>query len=69
MQTNIPEESYSRVVAYDAFGSYAIAPIGIAIAGPLAAHFGISEALWVTGALTLVSALLSLTVKSVRTLR
>ena len=68
MQTHIPEESYSRVNAYDALGSYGIAPIGIVIAGPLAHHFDVSTMLIVTGSLTLVAALISLTVKSVRNL-
>jgi predicted MFS family arabinose efflux permease len=68
MQNHIPEESYSRVTAYDALGSYGIAPIGIVIAGPLASHFGVSAMLIATGALTLISACASLTVKSVRNL-
>ena len=68
MQNHIPEESYSRVTSYDALGSYGIAPIGIVIAGPLASHFGVSTMLIATGALTLISACASLTVKSVRNL-
>ena len=69
LQTHVPEASYSRVVAYDALGSYGIAPIGIAFAGPLAQVFGVSSMIYLTGTLTLVAALLSLTVKSVRTLK
>ena len=68
MQNHIPEESYSRVTAYDALGSYGIAPIGIVIAGPLASYFGVSTMLIATGTLTLISACASLTVKSVRNL-
>jgi len=68
MQTHIPEESYSRVNAYDALGSYGIAPIGIVIAGPLASHFGVSTMLIATGTLTFIAACASLTVKSVRNL-
>ena len=68
MQTHIPEESYSRVNAYDALGSYGIAPIGVVIAGPLANHFGVSTILIATGTLTLLAACASLTVKSVRNL-
>jgi MFS family permease len=68
MQNHIPEESYSRVSAYDALGSYGIAPIGIVIAGPLASYFGVSTMLIATGTLTLISACASLTVKSVRNL-
>jgi MFS family permease len=68
MQTHIPEKSFSRVNAYDALGSYGIAPIGIVIAGPLAAHFGVSTILFATGTLTFIAACASLTVKSVRNL-
>jgi MFS family permease len=69
MQKHIPEQSFSRVASYDAFGSYGIAPLGIVIAGPIAATIGISNALWWTGGITCVVALLSLLVKSVRDLR
>ena len=69
MQTHIPEESFSRVSAYDAFGSFALAPLGIVIAGPLAMYFGVHTVLWVTGGITVVSGLLALLVKSVRNLR
>lgn len=68
MQTHIPEESYSRVNAYDALGSFGIAPIGVVIAGPLAAHFGVNAILFATGTLTFIAACASLTVKSVRNL-
>jgi MFS family permease len=69
MQKNIPEKSYSRVVSYDALGSYALAPIGIAVAGPLAQWIGISHTLYGAAALTLVAALFPLALKSVRGLR
>ena len=69
LQSHIPEESYSRVVAYDAFGSFGLSPLGIAAAGPLAELFGVSAMLYVTGALALLAALASLSVKSVRDLK
>ena len=69
MQRHIPEESFSRVNAYDAFGSYALAPLGIVVAGPLAMYYGVHEVLWVTGGVVFISALLPLFVKSVRTLK
>ena len=69
LQKHIPEESFSRVTSYDAFGSYGIAPIGIVVAGPVASVIGVSNTLWITGGITCVVALLSLTVKSVRELR
>lgn len=69
MQTNIPEQAYSRVVSYDAFGSYALAPIGIAFAGPIASWIGISHTLFVAASVALVAALIPLAVKSVRDLK
>jgi len=69
MQKHIPEESFSRVTSYDAFGSFGIAPLGIVIAGPIAAAIGVSNTLWWTGGITCVAAILSLFVKSVRNLR
>jgi MFS family permease len=66
LQTNIPKQSYSRVVSYDAFGSYALAPIGIAFAGPVASWIGISHTLVAAASVALVAALLPLTLKSVR---
>jgi hypothetical protein len=69
MQKHIPEESFSRVTSYDAFGSFGIAPLGILIAGPIAAAIGVFNALWWTGGITCVAAILSLFVKSVRNLR
>lgn len=69
MQTNIPKESYSRVVSYDALGSYALAPIGIAFAGPVAEWIGTSNTLFWGAAITLLAALAPLTLKSVRNLR
>ena len=69
MQTNIPEQSYSRVVSYDAFGSYALAPIGIAFAGPVASWIGTSHTLVVAASVSLVAALVPLALKSVRELK
>jgi MFS family permease len=69
LQSHVPEESYSRVSSYDTLGSFGIAPLGIVIAGPLAMHFGVNSILFITGLITLISALLSLLVGSVRNLK
>jgi MFS family permease len=69
LQSHVPEESYSRVSSYDTLGSFGIAPLGIVIAGPLAMHFGVNTILFVTGATTLIAAVASLLVPSVRNLR
>jgi MFS family permease len=42
LQQHIPKESLSRVMSYDVLGSLALAPIGIAIAGPIAERYGTS---------------------------
>jgi MFS family permease len=68
MQKNIPEASYSRVVSYDALGSYALAPIGIAISGPIAEAIGTSPTLYFAGGITLLSALVPIAFSSVRKL-
>jgi hypothetical protein len=69
MQTNIPKESYSRVVSYDALGSYALAPIGIAFAGSFAEWLGISTTLYGCALITLIASLLPLMLKSVRNVK
>jgi MFS family permease len=68
MQTHIPEESFSRVNAYDSLGSYGFAPLGIIIAGPLAEAFSVNSILFATGFITLFASAVALSVKSVRTL-
>ena len=49
MQSHIPRESLSRVSSYDAFGSLALAPLGLIVAGPLAEKFGTSTTLIAMG--------------------
>jgi len=55
LQTLVPREALSRVSAYDALGSLAIAPIGLAVAGPVADAIGIRETLIGGGALIVLS--------------
>lgn len=45
LQQHIPKESLSKVMSYDVMGSLALAPIGIAVAGPIAEHYGTSPVL------------------------
>jgi len=44
-QQNVPEESLSRVSSYDSFGSFVLLPLGAALAGPVAAVFGVQQTL------------------------
>ena len=69
LQQHVPSRVLSRVNSYDALGSFVFIPLGLVIAGPLAARFGVTETLWFFFALGLVSisgALLSRDVRSLR---
>lgn len=54
-QREIPEHAQSRVSSYDSLGSFVLTPLGLAIAGPIAASIGISDALWLAAGAILVS--------------
>lgn len=69
LQQEIPPEKLSRISSYDALGSYVLAPVGIAIAGPLAAAFGTSAVLTAGGALVILLPLLVLLLPEVRHIR
>jgi MFS family permease len=69
LQQEIPPEKLSRISSYDALGNYALAPVGIAIAGPLAAAFGTSAVLTAGGALVILLPLLVLLLPEVRHIR
>lgn len=49
MQQEIPHDLLSRLSAFDAMGSLALAPVGVALAGPVAGAVGISTALTAGG--------------------
>ncbi|MFP5023485.1 MFS transporter [Pseudonocardia phyllosphaerae] len=51
LQVHIPTALLSRISSYDALGSYLLKPVGLAVAGPLASTFGVSQVLVVFGAL------------------
>jgi MFS family permease len=64
----IPQESLSRVSAYDWFGSLALEPLGLALIGPLAAGIGNSTALWAAAAVMLCCQVAIISFPSVRNL-
>lgn len=68
LQTYVPAESLSRVLSYDALGSFALEPIGLAAAAPLAAHFGLGTTLVALGIVAFAVCAAALTSRSVRTL-
>jgi MFS family permease len=70
MQQEIPHDLLSRLSSFDALGSFALAPAGVAIAGPLAASFG-TTAVLVAGSCVIVGLTLAaiILVPEVRQLR
>jgi len=68
-QTHVPEESLSRVSAYDALGSTVFAPFGLFLAGPIAHWIGTSETLYIAGVIAIVMAGAALFNKDVRRLK
>ena len=69
MQQEIPQDRLSRVYSYDALGSYALIPLGLAVAGPVAEAIGTRATLFAAGAISLSATLSVLLVPEVRTLR
>jgi predicted MFS family arabinose efflux permease len=68
LQEQIPPNLLSRVAAYDALGSFALTPIGTALAGPIALTLGTTATLAGAATLIIVSAAAVLSVTEVRVL-
>jgi MFS family permease len=66
LQQHIPLNVLSRVSAYDSTASFASIPLGLAIAGPLAALVGASNLLIAAGLIQLLAGLAPLAVADVR---
>jgi hypothetical protein len=66
MQRAVPAEEISRVTSWDAVGSYALQPAGLALAGPIAAVVGVSSTLYAAGAIFLVITLAVIAAPSIR---
>ncbi|HEX6679082.1 MAG TPA: MFS transporter [Gaiellaceae bacterium] len=69
LQQHVPRQVLSRVSSYDALGSFVFIPLGLVIAGPLAAQLGVTETLWLFLAIGLLSVGGALLSRDVRTLR
>jgi hypothetical protein len=69
LQQHVPTRVLSRVNSYDALGSFVFIPLGLVIAGPLAARLGVTETLWIFLAIGLASIGAALLSRDVRTLR
>jgi MFS family permease len=68
MQQEIPQDRLSRLSAYDAFGSLALMPLGLAALGPLAGVFGTRTTLLACAVLTIAATAPVLLSHDVRTL-
>jgi MFS family permease len=66
LQANVPSSMLSRVASYDYFGSFALRPLGLALAGPLALLIGINHELLGIGAIVVAGSALLLSAPSVR---
>jgi MFS family permease len=69
MQQEIPHELLSRLSAFDAMGSFALAPLGVALAGPIAAAAGLPATLAGGGLVIVLLTIIVLLVPEVRQLR
>lgn len=69
LQKHVPAAALSRVSAYDWFGSLLCQPIGLALAGVVAAGIGFSETLWISAAVDLAAVAAMLASSSVRNLK
>lgn len=69
LQREIPEQVLSRVSSYDWFGSLALAPLGLLVAGPIAAAVGTGRALAGCAALVVLATAAALLAPGVRGLR
>ncbi|WP_231126910.1 MFS transporter [Motilibacter aurantiacus] len=68
LQTHVPEERLARVSAYDALGSFALNPLGLAAVGPVSVLIGVTSTLWVCAGLAVLANALALLSPSVRRL-
>ena len=59
----------SRVSAYGWLGALLFVPLGYAVAGPVAARFGVDATLWVGAVWVIMSTAALLTVPGIRALR
>ncbi len=65
LQRHVPDAALARVSSYDALGSFALIPLGVAAAGPLADSIGIGATLIGATAVVLVATAAALAVRDV----
>jgi MFS family permease len=69
LQQQIPHDQLSRVSSYDALGSIVFIPLGSAVAGPAADHFGVGATVVGAAVVITVATALVLVIGEVRNLR
>ena len=69
MQREVPAEALSRVSSWDLLGSLSFAPLGLLVAGPLAAATSTPSALWGCAALVVLATAGAVLAPQVRSLR
>jgi hypothetical protein len=69
LQQQVPAAVLSRVSAYDWLGGAVLAPVGFAAAGPVAGVIGLSTALWLGAAWTVLGSGVVLALPSVRAVK
>ncbi|MFE5690822.1 MFS transporter [Streptomyces sp. NPDC056512] len=67
LQKNVPPHALSRVMSYESLGSFALVPLGMAGAGPVADAVGVQPALYGAAALIMLAGPAVLLLRSVRT--
>jgi MFS family permease len=67
LQQRVPEDKLSRVASYDAVGSFALMPLGLAIAGPISELVGTRATLIGGACINLAAILAVLAIRDVRT--
>ncbi len=68
-QQHVPEHAQSRVSSYDALGSFVLVPVGVALAGLVAATIGIDTSLWLVVGVFLGCTTIVAAIPSVRAIR
>jgi len=66
LQRNVPHAVLARVSSYDSMTAFALGPIGLAIAGPIAARVGDATLLWIGAGWQLLSTLVVLALPQIR---
>jgi Major Facilitator Superfamily len=69
LQRNVPPRLLARVSSYDYLSSFAFAPIGLAVVGPIASALGSSTLLWIGASWQILSTIVVLALPQIRDFR